>query len=310
MHGEALRLRRAVGDRRFESASLMNLGSVAEAQGDWSGAETLYRQSLALYRELQDLPGIASTLSNLGRLQSRSGHLTAASENLAEALSVQQELGHREKEAETLEFLADLNRIQGEVTAAEDSLSRAREIYRAVGAPSGEAQALLSLAELAIDRLGGPAARALAEEADRIAGQGPTPLFECSLERLKGLIEGSEGRPEEAARHLRRALRLSRDLGHREAEAIISTDLARLLLDSGAATGAQEALAGIPPGWRRSGAVLGLRARVAAAGGDFRAAADLGRQAREASREAWTDDDELALEGYLQAIGVGAEAPP
>ena len=66
MYRESLAIKREIGDRRGEGLSLYNLGNIAEKRGDLAEAERLHRESLAIRREIGDRQGEAASLSGLG----------------------------------------------------------------------------------------------------------------------------------------------------------------------------------------------------------------------------------------------------
>ena len=49
---ESLAIDREIGNRQGEATSLRNLGNIAEARGDLAEAERLHRESLAIKREI------------------------------------------------------------------------------------------------------------------------------------------------------------------------------------------------------------------------------------------------------------------
>jgi predicted ATPase/DNA-binding NarL/FixJ family response regulator len=93
-------------------------GELAYQQGDHANAERLLRDSLAVYRELEDRRGIATALDNLGRLISRHGDPASALSFLEESLSVKRELDDRWGIAQVLHDLADLAIEQQQLATA------------------------------------------------------------------------------------------------------------------------------------------------------------------------------------------------
>jgi predicted ATPase len=89
---EALRLRRALQDRRGMAETLNNLGVLAQDATNWDAATRYYAESLRLEQELQHPLGVATALSNLGELFQARGDLNRALRLFAAAERLMQEL--------------------------------------------------------------------------------------------------------------------------------------------------------------------------------------------------------------------------
>ena len=85
------------------SVSLDNVGRVASAQGDWSQAEAMYRESLALRRQLVERLGgtpealrdLSVSLSNVGDVASAQGDWSQAGAMYRESLALRRQLVER-----------------------------------------------------------------------------------------------------------------------------------------------------------------------------------------------------------------------
>jgi tetratricopeptide (TPR) repeat protein len=65
-------------DKQGIGASLNNLGLVAQELRDYMWARALYRQSLAIRRDLGDKAGMAELFTNLGTIAQKQGDYDAA----------------------------------------------------------------------------------------------------------------------------------------------------------------------------------------------------------------------------------------
>src|SRR5690606_17300520 len=65
---EAAEMAARLGYLQREAVLHNNLGSLAETEGRLEEAEERYHQSMALRRDIGDVPGMANVLQNLGRL--------------------------------------------------------------------------------------------------------------------------------------------------------------------------------------------------------------------------------------------------
>ncbi|WP_173804900.1 tetratricopeptide repeat protein, partial [Sphaerotilus uruguayifluvii] len=88
---------------RDVSISLDNVGQVAQAQGDWTGAESAYRESLGIRRELvkrlggtpEALRDVSISLDNVGQVAQAQGDWTGAESAYRESLGIRRELVER-----------------------------------------------------------------------------------------------------------------------------------------------------------------------------------------------------------------------
>jgi Flp pilus assembly protein TadD len=89
---ESLAIKREIGDRQGEAASLNNLGIITQTRGDLAEAERLYREGLAIMREIGDRKGEADSLGNLGTIAYTRGDLAEAERLHRESLAIKREI--------------------------------------------------------------------------------------------------------------------------------------------------------------------------------------------------------------------------
>jgi tetratricopeptide (TPR) repeat protein len=93
LYRESLAIDREIGDRQGEAASLINLGNIARTRGDLAEAERLQLESLAIKREVGDRQGEAASLINLGNIASDNGKMDERHRCYTEAVRIQREIG-------------------------------------------------------------------------------------------------------------------------------------------------------------------------------------------------------------------------
>jgi predicted ATPase/transcriptional regulator with XRE-family HTH domain len=102
-------------------------GWLAFQQGDSATARRLYEESVAIYRQLADQPGIATALSSLGRLAGQQQNYAKAVSLLEESMAIEQRLGNQAGVAAVAAALAWVhNQPAWSVAALEQALA----IYR------------------------------------------------------------------------------------------------------------------------------------------------------------------------------------
>ncbi len=144
-------LERAIAGSGGATASVRakTLGAAADValnQGDFERGEVLYREGLALCRELGDTRGIAFSLLRLGWAAWNSGNSGAARPLLEEALALQRGVDSKWHVAESLFYLALLAGSQGEYSRGRALVEEGLALLRAIGDKRGVAWSLLLLA--------------------------------------------------------------------------------------------------------------------------------------------------------------------
>jgi hypothetical protein len=110
-------------------------GDVARDQGDSAGAQKLYEQGLAIFRELDDRWGIAGTLADLGTLAREQRNYPAAHSLHRESIRIFQQLGHKRGLARLLECFACSAAVELEAERALRLAGAAAALRQNVGAP-------------------------------------------------------------------------------------------------------------------------------------------------------------------------------
>ncbi len=128
--------------------ALIVAANLAFVQSDYERAEPLFKASLALYRELEDQPGIAFALSLLGSLAWAQGDMAAARSMTEEALAISRQVDDMERIALTLFILGLLSSSQGDYTRAVALFEESVATYRASGNKRGIAHSLSQLAQV------------------------------------------------------------------------------------------------------------------------------------------------------------------
>ena len=144
-------LERVLARREGVSAALQAkmldvAASFVDDQGDLARAETLWQESLALYREIGDIGGIASSLKGVGMIAYRKGDHIAGLSLLEESLTLTKEAGDLEATAWSLFVLAENVSSHGDYQRGYSLFEESLAIYRELGNKRGIAHCLEHLA--------------------------------------------------------------------------------------------------------------------------------------------------------------------
>jgi CHAT domain-containing protein len=143
---EALRLFRAVRDRRGEITTLTTTGSVAAALGEHQNALAHFNEALPLLRADGDRVGEARALSSIAQIYFALGNKEKALENFQAALQVFRALDDTRSAAYTLANLGQVRVAMTERREALEDFGQALTLLRTVEDRRGEAYALNNLA--------------------------------------------------------------------------------------------------------------------------------------------------------------------
>jgi len=105
-------------DKQGAAVSLNAMAVLARDQGDVAVANSLFEESLVLWRELGDQKAVARSLSNLANVVKLQGDYPRAGSLYAECLFIFRGLGDRTGIAWSLNYQGDVARDQGDSAAA------------------------------------------------------------------------------------------------------------------------------------------------------------------------------------------------
>ena len=126
--------------------ALMTAANLAVSQNDYDRTQTLCQESLALFRELGDQPGIAFSLYLLGAVSWTRGDPTTGRSLLEQALALFREKDAKDQIAWSLYLLGLFEGLQGEYARARPLLEECLALFSELDNKSGTCYSLLWLA--------------------------------------------------------------------------------------------------------------------------------------------------------------------
>jgi predicted ATPase/class 3 adenylate cyclase len=189
-----------------------NLGVLSYQAGDYTQAIAHYRQSLALRQRIGDAAGTAQSYTNLGEVYHAQGNYTLARQYLGAAVETNARLGAQAELVEPYWLLAEIELAEGNTDQALQYAERSLQLAAETGNPEyvgtaqrvrGQILARAGRAEEAI--------AALHSSLDSLAQAESRLELARSHQALGELLEGLEGRGQEAAEHLQRAAEMGAD---------------------------------------------------------------------------------------------------
>jgi predicted ATPase/DNA-binding CsgD family transcriptional regulator len=217
-----------------QAKALIAAANLAFIQSDYDRTETLCQQSLALYRELGDQPGIALSVYLLGNVAWTRGDMATARSLLVESLTLARAVDDEERAAWSLFVQGLVESSQGEYARARALFEESLAIHRKLQNKRGIAHTLSQLAQVL-----------LVSQSDQ--ARVPSLLEEClALSREIGFKEGiaasfwlsgqvALGRGElVTARSLaEKSVALYKEMGHRHGTAESLSALGKVLVAEG-----------------------------------------------------------------------------
>ena len=156
---------RQVAGKKLRANALVALSSMALEQGDCPLSRTTLEEALAIYRELDHLPGVVMALNHLAAVERDEGNYAAARSLVIETTRIWQEAGDLVSVAHATSNLADLARVEGDYAAALSLHQECLSIYSRLGDRTGMAWSLDHQGDLALEQGDLDRARTLYEQA-------------------------------------------------------------------------------------------------------------------------------------------------
>ena len=214
--------------------ALVSAGKLAFQQGDYERAETLARESQALFGKMRDTRGIASALEILGMLSWNKGNLSSAHTLLEEALALYKLTNDKEGMVNSLFALAWLARGQGDYNHARALCEESLALSSDLGYLRGVADAKLLMAQILFDTQAAlNIARLQVESVLDLYRQVADKEGIAACFHLLGQIALLQGDIEEAHSWFERSVEQHKELGHLAGMAWAVSGLARVAFIQG-----------------------------------------------------------------------------
>jgi DNA-binding winged helix-turn-helix (wHTH) protein/tetratricopeptide (TPR) repeat protein len=154
----------AAGDRNGEARTLNDFAGLYYQLGDLNRAEKVFRNAIAVFREVDDIEGITAASANLGDVYLARGNLGEAARAIAGAIPGYREMGDKDGIALALNDLGDVERLQGHLEAALTTYRQAKATAHEIDDKRAMAYVLTGVGDLLVDRGDVTAARSSYEE--------------------------------------------------------------------------------------------------------------------------------------------------
>jgi CHAT domain-containing protein/Tfp pilus assembly protein PilF len=227
-YNQALEIRRAVADREGEAESLTRIGQTYYVRGEFQKALAYYNQALMLFQSIKDRRSEAALLNNIGLIYYSFGETQKALDYYNQALPLRRMVADRQGEATTFNNIGLLYSSLGEKQKALDYYNKALELRQALGDRRGEAITLYSIGMIHYDM--GEPSRALDyyNKALPLSRAVSDRQGEAFTLNIIGQAYGELGENQKALDYYNQALALRRELGNRTGQAHTLNNIGRL----------------------------------------------------------------------------------
>ena len=196
-----------------QAKALYWAGMMLYGKSDYGRAEALYKESLALYQELEDKGGIGYSLILLGIISWRQGDFVRGRELIEEGLSTFREVGDKQGIAFSLFLLGHNVSEQGDHERALALIEEGLALNRELGNTSGIMRSLGNLGRVVWRQGDQKRAKELCEEGLSLSRELGTKRFTAQILHILGLVALGQDDPDQATGLLKESLILYRDLG-------------------------------------------------------------------------------------------------
>jgi tetratricopeptide (TPR) repeat protein len=215
-------------DPVMRAKALLNLGIIANIEGDFDGAQTNYTRARAAFQQAGDTGGEALALHNLGMLHADLHNWDNADDAFRQCLELCEARGDRPLIASVLVNQSEVSCARERFDDAIAACDLAISISEEIGAEVQRGEALRWKGH-ALSRAGRhPAAEQASREAMRIARRTHVKLLEAEATRDLGTGAATRGDIARARKWLSRALELFEALGVQRDAADVRDELQRL----------------------------------------------------------------------------------
>jgi tetratricopeptide (TPR) repeat protein len=114
----------------------------------WEEALKSYKEALASFKEIEDLPGHANCYQAIGDVQRALGKLDDALESYEKARAFYQQLGDQSGEARSCQAMGDVQRLRNDLDASLQCYERCLDLFRQVNDKLEEAKALEAVGDV------------------------------------------------------------------------------------------------------------------------------------------------------------------
>jgi class 3 adenylate cyclase/tetratricopeptide (TPR) repeat protein len=185
------------------------LGNVYHRRGDLQRAAGFYRQSIAVYKQLDDIVGQATVYNNLGSAYKTQGDWGAAGEVYQQGLDINREIGDIQRQGFFTNNLGNIHLDRGEWDEAAIFFEESISIWQRLGAALFAAVTLSNLGQVHIYQENWAEARDCLSRSQVIFAETGSEVFLPELERRWGALCLGTQALDEALDHLYRSIELA-----------------------------------------------------------------------------------------------------
>jgi len=230
---EGLAIYRELGDRLGSATALWRWGAAALMRSNYAQARTLLEEALALFREVSDPGGLASALHRLATVLISQGEYARAQALLEECLLLTREGGDIQGHAFALVFLGLVLLFQGDLAQAQARLEEGIALSRKVGYKRSLGFAIHFLGLVTLRQGDMARARSLLEESLALLQEVGERGRIADVFASQGLISFSQGDYPAARARLQESLKLSLELDYKLNTAAFLEELGAVIAAQG-----------------------------------------------------------------------------
>ncbi|HWT01789.1 MAG TPA: CHAT domain-containing protein [Pyrinomonadaceae bacterium] len=210
---------RRAGDKKWQSATLLALGRIANDLDDKRAAIRRYEEAVPLLRELEEPLGVIAALNNIGTAYFSLGENQLALKYLEQSLPLTRQLGDKEEEARALSNIGSVYEILGDRQTALNYFEQALPLVRILEDKSQEATTLSNIGGLHYSSGNLPAALKYYEQALALTRTLKDKRLEATILNNIAVVYSDRGDAKKALELGSEVLLLRQATGDREGEA-------------------------------------------------------------------------------------------
>jgi tetratricopeptide (TPR) repeat protein len=216
---QSIEIKREIGDRKGEAASLYQMSIIYQILGDLTQSLALSQQSIEILREIGDRKGEATSLHQLSNIYQILGDLTQSLALSQQSIEIKREIGDRRGEADSLHQMSIIYQILGDLVTALALSQQSIEIDREIGNRQGEAASLHQMSIIYQTLEDSTQALALSEQSIKMHREIGNRQGEADSLHMMSIIYQILGDSTQALALSEQSIKMHREIGNRQGEA-------------------------------------------------------------------------------------------
>jgi serine phosphatase RsbU (regulator of sigma subunit) len=232
-HTKALELSKKIGDLHREAFCYSSIGNNYHMRGDFNSSIVYHTKSIEAARKVNEENIIAGSMGTIADAHANLFNYPKAIETYLQALDLAEKKKDKHNTAFIYAGMSDIYQRQNDLDKAEQYQRMSIKLSKDIGDYSRSCDGELTMAAILIQKGDTAQARAITEDALKVAWENNYPFHLAWGYRIKGKLKELSGDLNGAVDYYRQSLKINEELGDQKETADTKNHLARALYQLG-----------------------------------------------------------------------------